>query len=217
MSENSDDLVPLTPSMFLIENRNFSTGDIDLVEIQSFRKKIKFIAKLLKDLRLRFRKKYLSLLIQKQGRNKNVREPQIGEVVLIGDDSKKRLNWPLAIIMEVLSGRDGKVRTVKVKTQFGVTTRPVQRIYPLELSVNQVDSLKHEMINIGFAIGNGYLDVRNLTNSIVFFAYYHGLVGNTLWASLSKYCCGGFGAIETCNFDDSSSVECQKAVSDKYM
>ncbi|GBM39555.1 hypothetical protein AVEN_52912-1 [Araneus ventricosus] len=95
--------------MFLIENQNFSTGDIDLVETQSFRKRIKFKAKLLKDLRLRFRKEYLSLLIQKQGRNKNVREPQIGEVVLIGDDSKKRLNWPLAIIMEVLAGRDGKV------------------------------------------------------------------------------------------------------------
>ncbi|GBO11362.1 hypothetical protein AVEN_47284-1 [Araneus ventricosus] len=50
--------------------------------------------------------------------------------------------------MEVLPCRDGKVRTVKVKTQSGVTTRPVQRIYPLELSVNKVDSLKHEMINI---------------------------------------------------------------------
>ncbi|GBM82681.1 hypothetical protein AVEN_55678-1 [Araneus ventricosus] len=118
--------------MFLIENQNFSTGDIDLVETQNFRRRIKFKAKLLKDLRLRFRKEYLSLLIEKQGRNKNVREPQIGEVVLIGDDSKKRLNWPLAIIMEVLPGRDGKVRTVKVRTQSGVTTRPVQRIYTLE-------------------------------------------------------------------------------------
>ncbi|GBM76254.1 hypothetical protein AVEN_105434-1 [Araneus ventricosus] len=42
----------------------------------------------------------------------------------------------------------GKMRTVKVKTQSGVTTRPVQRIYPLELSANQVDTIKHEMINI---------------------------------------------------------------------
>ncbi|GBM92179.1 hypothetical protein AVEN_261333-1 [Araneus ventricosus] len=52
VSENSDDLIPLTPSMFLIENRNFNTGGIDLVETQSFRKRIKFKAKLLKDLRL---------------------------------------------------------------------------------------------------------------------------------------------------------------------
>ncbi|GBM77995.1 hypothetical protein AVEN_131389-1 [Araneus ventricosus] len=126
VSENLDDLVPLTPSMFLIENRNSSTGHIDLVETQSFKKRIKFRTKLLKDLRLRFRKEYLSLLISKQSRNKNVREPQIGEVVLIGDDGKKLLNWPLAIIMEVLPGRDGKVRAVKVKTQSGVTSRPVQ-------------------------------------------------------------------------------------------
>ncbi|GBM74549.1 hypothetical protein AVEN_184357-1 [Araneus ventricosus] len=50
--------------------------------------------------------------------------------------------------MEVLPGRGRKVLTVKVKTQFEVTSRPVQRIYPLEISVDQVDSLKHEMINI---------------------------------------------------------------------
>ncbi|GBM33840.1 hypothetical protein AVEN_76203-1 [Araneus ventricosus] len=61
VSENSDDLIPLTPSMFMIENRNFSTGDIDLVETQSFRRTIKFKAKLLKDFRLRLRKEYLSL------------------------------------------------------------------------------------------------------------------------------------------------------------
>ncbi|GBM73128.1 hypothetical protein AVEN_46275-1 [Araneus ventricosus] len=148
VSENSDDLIPLTPSMFMIENRNFSTCDIDLVETQSFRRRIKFKAKLLKDFRLRFRKEYFSLLFQKHSRNRSVREPQIGEVVLIGDDSKKRLNWYLAIIMEVSPGRDRKVHTVKVKTQSGVTTRPLQRLYPLELSVDQVNSLKHEMINI---------------------------------------------------------------------
>ncbi|GBM67318.1 hypothetical protein AVEN_72452-1 [Araneus ventricosus] len=50
--------------------------------------------------------------------------------------------------MQVLLGRDGKVRTIKVKTKSGVTTKSVQRIYPLEFSVNQVDSLEHEMINI---------------------------------------------------------------------
>ncbi|GBO17782.1 hypothetical protein AVEN_95317-1 [Araneus ventricosus] len=56
VSKNSDDLIPLTPSMILIENRNFITSDIGLVETQSFRKRIKFRINLLKDLNLRFRK-----------------------------------------------------------------------------------------------------------------------------------------------------------------
>ncbi|GBN47847.1 hypothetical protein AVEN_36700-1 [Araneus ventricosus] len=96
-----------------------------------------------------FEIEYMSLLIQKQGRNKNGREPKIGKVELIGDDSKKQLNWPLAIIMDVLPCRDGKVRTVKVEPQSGVSSRPVQLIFPLELRSNEIDSLtQHEMVNI---------------------------------------------------------------------
>ncbi|GIY64714.1 lysosomal protective protein [Caerostris darwini] len=66
----------------------------------------------------------------------------------------------------------------------------------------------------GFAIGNGYLDVQNLTNSLIFFAYYHGLIGPKLWTSLSQYCCGGHATQETCNFADSPSQDCQNAVSE---
>ena len=43
----------------------------------------------------------------------------------------------------------------------------------------------------GIAIGNGYLDVAKLSDSLVFFAYYHGLVGKTSWDKISKYCCDG--------------------------
>ncbi|XP_054706314.1 lysosomal protective protein-like [Uloborus diversus] len=66
----------------------------------------------------------------------------------------------------------------------------------------------------GFAIGNGYLDVRNLTNSIVFFAYYHGLVENELWGRLSKFCCGGYSSQDKCNFDSPASSDCSEAVSE---
>ncbi|GFS69097.1 DUF5641 domain-containing protein [Nephila pilipes] len=46
---------------------------------------------------------------------------------------KKRLFWPLAKIIELIPGRDGKIRTVKLKTQQGTVLRPIQRIYPLEI------------------------------------------------------------------------------------
>lgn len=46
----------------------------------------------------------------------------------------KRLNWPLGRIIEIFPGRDGKVRVVKLKTATGYLTRPVQRLYHLELS-----------------------------------------------------------------------------------
>ncbi|KFM77581.1 hypothetical protein X975_19011, partial [Stegodyphus mimosarum] len=40
---------------------------------------------------------------------------------------------PTANIIELIPGRDGKVRTVKLKTQHGSVLRPVQWVFSLEL------------------------------------------------------------------------------------
>ncbi|GFT15579.1 uncharacterized protein TNCV_4985361 [Trichonephila clavipes] len=91
---------------------------------------------LLKDLRQRLRNEYLSQLIQKHN-EKQSREPQIREVVLVGDDNKKRLFWALAKIIELIPGRDGKIRTVRLKTLHEKILHPIQRIYPLEIRSNE--------------------------------------------------------------------------------
>ncbi|GFU97562.1 integrase catalytic domain-containing protein [Trichonephila clavipes] len=96
MSENPEELIPLTPSMFLISNKNSNIEDIEELNSNSLNKRIKYRNKLLKDLRQRFRNEYLSQLIQKHN-EKRSRKPQIGEVVLVGDDNKNRLFWALAI------------------------------------------------------------------------------------------------------------------------
>ncbi|GFR28622.1 DUF5641 domain-containing protein [Trichonephila clavata] len=95
---------------------------------------MKYRIKRLSNLRQRFRKEYLGEIIQKQNYNQ-VREPQAGEMVLIGTDNKKRLFWPIAKIIELIPGRDGEIRTVRLKTQHGTVIRPVQRIFPLEVQV----------------------------------------------------------------------------------
>ncbi|GFT72442.1 uncharacterized protein TNCV_1625011 [Trichonephila clavipes] len=82
-----------------------------------------------------------SQLIQRHKQNKDKREPRVGETVLVGNDSKKRINWRLAVIVELVPGRDGNVRTIKVKTQTGVFLRPIQRIFPLEIDSNGYHSL----------------------------------------------------------------------------
>ncbi|GFT93353.1 DUF5641 domain-containing protein [Trichonephila clavipes] len=95
------------------------------------------------------RKEYLSELIQKQNDNR-VREPRIGEMVLIGNDNKKRLSWPIAKIIELIPGRDGEIRTVRLKTQHGTVIRPVQRIFPLEVQAiaNSDKELKEESVSV---------------------------------------------------------------------
>ncbi|GFV05381.1 DUF5641 domain-containing protein [Trichonephila clavipes] len=115
--------------MFLIENRCSDTTDIDELNSRDLRRRMKYRIKLLSVLRQRFRKEYLSELIQKQNDNQ-VREPRIGEMVLIGNDNKKRLSWPIAEIIELIPGRDGEIRTVQLKTQHGTVIRPVQPYLP---------------------------------------------------------------------------------------
>ncbi|GFW67942.1 hypothetical protein TNCV_3872711 [Trichonephila clavipes] len=43
----------------------------------------------------------------------------------------------MARIIELIPGRDGKIRTVKHKTQHGTVLRLVQRVYPLETRANE--------------------------------------------------------------------------------
>ncbi|GFT01968.1 integrase catalytic domain-containing protein [Trichonephila clavipes] len=62
----------------------------------------------------------------------------MGDIVLIGDDWKKRLQWPLTRVIKLIPGKDGLVRTVKLKTKSCPLTRPIQRVFPLEASGNNI-------------------------------------------------------------------------------
>ncbi|GFW81114.1 integrase catalytic domain-containing protein [Trichonephila clavipes] len=133
LSENSDDLVPLSPAMFLVENRNLDVPDIDYRDTVNLRKRVRYRQKLLNDLKHRFRKEYLGLLIQNKNKKRPLSEVRLGEIVLIGDDIKKRMHWPLAKVIRLIPGKDGKIRTVELKTLTGTMLRPIQRVYPLEV------------------------------------------------------------------------------------
>ncbi|GFX43104.1 DUF5641 domain-containing protein [Trichonephila clavipes] len=71
-------------------------------------------------------------------------------MILIGNDNKKRLSWPIAKIIELIPGRDGEIRTVRLKTQHGTVIRPVLRIFPLEVQAiaNGDKELKEESISV---------------------------------------------------------------------
>ncbi|GBM27053.1 hypothetical protein AVEN_256972-1 [Araneus ventricosus] len=133
ISENPQELIPLIPSIFLIENRLFGVADIDKIESQHLQYRIRCRVEFFNDLRHSFRKKYIGQLIQKRNVNKITQEPKVVEVALIDDDVKKWLDWPLALILELIPGPDSKVRTVKLKKIHGTVLRPIKRIFPLEL------------------------------------------------------------------------------------
>ncbi|UYV74109.1 hypothetical protein LAZ67_11002136, partial [Cordylochernes scorpioides] len=139
VSDDPNDLVTISPSLFLQEQTDVEFPECQNMGSNTTTQKLRYLSKLREDLKSRFRKKYLSLLVQRKRRIYNPK-PRAGDVVLVGMDNKKRNFWPLAVIEEILFGRDGVNRLVKVKTAVGTFLRPIQKIYPLEISSTEASS-----------------------------------------------------------------------------
>ncbi|GFX35206.1 integrase catalytic domain-containing protein [Trichonephila clavipes] len=129
---------PITTARFLFEIPIADTKDLDARDTNHFRKRLRFRAKVIEDLKRRFRNEYLGQLIQRQKQLPRSSNIHVGDIVLIGDDWKKRLHWPLARVIKLIPGKDGLVRTVKLNTQSCTLIRPIQRVFPLEVSGNDV-------------------------------------------------------------------------------
>ena len=61
----------------------------------------------------------------------------VGDVVMIKDESKERGKWKISIISELFQGKDDQIRGAQVKTPRGSLDRPIQLLYPLELHCNR--------------------------------------------------------------------------------
>ena len=69
-------------------------------------------------------------------------------MVLIQDHNKVRGKWPLARIIKLIPGRDGKTRVGEMETKSGIYLRPVAKLYILE---------KAESLNATAVQGGGYV------------------------------------------------------------
>uniref|UniRef100_A0A671V3J4 Carboxypeptidase n=1 Tax=Sparus aurata TaxID=8175 RepID=A0A671V3J4_SPAAU len=62
----------------------------------------------------------------------------------------------------------------------------------------------------GVAVGNGMSSYELNDNSLVFFAYYHGLLGSRLWSELQTFCCSD----GKCNFYNNQNQNCTTSLSE---
>ena len=93
-----------------------------------------------------FLNNYLQILTEKHTSKTNKNNfsgtlLKVGQLCLLHNDNSKRLLWPLGIITKLhISQEDQKVRSVELRTTNGHTSRAVNRIYPLELSVDSFEA-----------------------------------------------------------------------------
>ncbi|UYV84524.1 hypothetical protein LAZ67_X002445, partial [Cordylochernes scorpioides] len=133
---------PLTSALFLHDFKEIGVPDLDSIERASLQKRYRFRQRLREDLWKRFRTEYFGFLRQETRRRSKTRPIKVGDLVLIGHDNAKRVNWPLARVVEVYPGRDGPVRVAKLRTSKGVQIRPVQRLYNLEIPADLGSTLR---------------------------------------------------------------------------
>lgn len=132
ISEGVPDAYPITPSLFIQDIKEAGLPELDVIESKSLDKKWLHRQKLKQNFRKRFRSEYLGMLSSRANKCKDTSNHlKIGDVVLIGNDNTKRLDWPLAKIEDLIPGRDGRVRVVRLKSANGELIRPIQRVYPL--------------------------------------------------------------------------------------
>lgn len=145
ISEGDSEPTSITPSLFIQDIRESGMPELEVIECTDLRKKLQHRAKVKQDFRERFRSEYLGLL---QSRTKNVknRDIKIGDIVMIGNDNSKRMDWPMGRVIGAFPGKDGKTRLVRVKTATGECMRPVQRLYPLLENDVEIKCLQKRLV-----------------------------------------------------------------------
>lgn len=105
------------------------------------------------------------------------------------------------------------------KNDFYVTGESYGGIYVPTLSSLLVDD---KSINFkGMGIGNGISNFDTNDNSLLYFGYYHGLIGDSLWDKMLNTCCPG-ESVRRCHFvnryldDDTCSDLVQQGLSIIY-
>lgn len=118
LSEDVEDLQPLTLSLFIQEVKDSSVPDLEVLDSTSLNKHYHYRQKLKVDLRNRFRTEYLGQL-KHYSNIKNLTDFHVDQIILIGSDNSKRIDWKLARIIELYPGKDGNIRAARLKTMNG--------------------------------------------------------------------------------------------------
>ncbi|GFT26528.1 DUF5641 domain-containing protein [Trichonephila clavipes] len=101
--------------MFIHGNSNCETPDLDEVDRFSLVKHTRYLQKLHEDMRQRFRNEYFALLVHRRTRRNDALE--VGDVVLIGHDNVRRIDWPLGVVLEVYPGKDKPPRVLSLPVE----------------------------------------------------------------------------------------------------
>ncbi|KAG1661324.1 Ovochymase-2 [Nymphon striatum] len=132
VSEDSEAPCALTPASFLTGASTLSFRDYSAMidsSAEQLRIRKKHCDKVLDHIWSRWKKEYLLSLPTCVSTFSEGECLKIGAVVLIREDNVPRSCWKLGRVLELIRGRDDRVRAAVLKTSSGTYNRPIQRLH----------------------------------------------------------------------------------------
>ena len=143
INASADTMEVITPSMLCLGRRikpwvdSFSDTHADTNE--SVRTRWQYKKDLLKRFRNIWLTDYLFQLRQRQKWFTDKPNLKVGDIVLVEKEFIKKHQWPVAVVQEIITGRDGKIRAARVKQQGedNVLVKALRSLYPLEAQMDK--------------------------------------------------------------------------------
>ncbi|XP_048001438.1 uncharacterized protein LOC125238208 [Leguminivora glycinivorella] len=134
LTQDPNELEVLTPAHLLIGRPLLSVPEYNFEDIPNSRlNRFNLIQAMSQRLWRKWSEQYLHSLQMRRKWTSPTDPPQLGDLVLIKEENLPPLKWKLGRIEELLPGKDGVVRVVRLKTSTGSLTRPVVKICRLPL------------------------------------------------------------------------------------
>lgn len=132
LSDDPNDLAPLTPNHLLLLRNGpiLPPGKFDQNDM--FRRRWRHVQNLANVFWRKWIKLYLPELQRRIKWTDITTNLAIGDLVIVADEKTPRNLWPLALVKEVHAGRDGLIRSVKLRTRSTDLVRPVTKVIILE-------------------------------------------------------------------------------------
>ena len=138
LSDDPNDLNPLTPGHFLIGRSLTSIPDPDVTDTSETKlSRYQHLQKLVQHFWNRWSKEYITELQTRTKWTKSYLDHlKLNSLVLIRDNNQPPMNWKLGRVVQLHPGTDGIVRVVSIRTTDTTIKRAVNQVYVLPISSN---------------------------------------------------------------------------------
>ena len=132
VSSDVNDLQPLTPNHLLLLREGPSPPPGIFLHDDKYRRRWRYVQHLADQFWKRWIREYIPELQKRHKWTDRHRNINLNDLVLICDENTPRSLWPLGIVVDVTQGRDGLVRSVKIRTKSTILVRPITKVVLLE-------------------------------------------------------------------------------------